>query len=333
MSSVGSRASLLGAPPLTTLINSMLAWRAPGGRRARLSILIYHRVLPEPDPLRPGEPDVARFRWQMRLLARHFRPLPLAEAIERLRTDRLPARSVCVTFDDGYADNATLALPILREYAIPATVFIATAFLDGGRMFNDTLIESVRRLPDGPCDLTALGLGPRTLRTTQDRLVLIRELIGQVKYRPQPERDEWARRLSTRVPTPLPDDLMLRRDQVRALHAAGIDIGAHTFSHPILARLDDAEAHREIARGATELTELLGACPRLFAYPNGRPGQDYHDRHVALVRALGFAAAVSTAWGVATRASDPYQLPRFTPWDRTPARFLLRLARNLGTAR
>lgn len=314
----------------TAMLNALLTWRAPGGPRARLSILIYHRVLPEPDPLRPNEPDVAQFRWQMQLLARHFRPLPLAEAVHLLQSGRLPPRAVCVTFDDGYADNATLALPILRELNIPATVFIATAFLDGGRMFNDTLIESVRRLPDGRHDLTDLGLGERDLYTIHDRRALIGELIAQSKYLAPAVRDEWVWRLAARVPLPLPDDLMLRRDQVRALHAAGIAIGAHTFSHPILARLDDAAVRAEIVRGVEDVSAVLGTRPSLFAYPNGRPGQDYLARHTLLVRKLGFTAAVSTAWGVATRASDVYQLPRFTPWDRTPTRFLLRLARNLG---
>jgi hypothetical protein len=67
---------------------------------------------------------------------------------------------------------------------------------------------------------------------------------------------------------------------------------------------------------------------RLFAYPNGKPGRDYSREHVDMVRELGFEAAVSTAWGVGHAASDPYQLPRFTPWDKTPGRFALRLLHN-----
>ena len=67
----------------------------------------------------------------------------------------------------------------------------------------------------------------------------------------------------------------------------------------------------------------------LFAYPNGKPGEDYLPRDVALVRELGFDAAVSTAWGASGHGSDPFQLQRFTPWDRTKARFGLRLLRNL----
>ena len=69
----------------------------------------------------------------------------------------------------------------------------------------------------------------------------------------------------------------------------------------------------------------------LFAYPNGRPDEDYRAEHAQMVRDAGFEAAVSTAWGSARRNSDPFQLPRFTPWDRRRWAFGLRMGRNLQT--
>jgi hypothetical protein len=78
---------------------------------------------------------------------------------------------------------------------------------------------------------------------------------------------------------------------------------------------------------------MIGAPVTLFAYPNGRPDDDYTARTAALVRSAGFEAAVTTAWGAARRDSDPYQLPRFTPWDRTGLRFMVRMALNLRRPR
>ena len=78
--------------------------------------------------------------------------------------------------------------------------------------------------------------------------------------------------------------------------------------------------------------EIVGSRIALFAYPNGRPGADYRADAVAVVRDLGFDAAVSTAWGVSRRDSDVFQLPRFTPWDRSRTRFGLRLLRNMAAA-
>jgi peptidoglycan/xylan/chitin deacetylase (PgdA/CDA1 family) len=132
-------------PPLQSKLLQAAGTLASRRGPASLLVLIYHRVLPTRDPLLPDEPDAADFSAQMDLIGRNFRVLPLREAVQRLRSGDLPARSVSITFDDGYANNCEVALPILRERGIPATVFVATGFLNGGRMFNDTVIEAIRR--------------------------------------------------------------------------------------------------------------------------------------------------------------------------------------------
>jgi peptidoglycan/xylan/chitin deacetylase (PgdA/CDA1 family) len=109
-----------------------------------------------------------------------------------------------------------------------------------------------------------------------------------------------------------------------------MQIGAHTVSHPILAKLDNRQAADEIARSRDGLQALLGERVSLFAYPNGKPGTDYLPHvHPGIVRELGFDAAVSTRWAAARRGDDVFQIPRFTPWDRSRGRFGLRLVRNL----
>jgi peptidoglycan/xylan/chitin deacetylase (PgdA/CDA1 family) len=123
----------------------------------------------------------------------------------------------------------------------------------------------------------------------------------------------------------LPGDLMMTRAQVRGLHRAGMGIGAHTRRHPILARESADTARDEIAGGKAELEAILDAPVNLFAYPNGKPAQDYRREHVEQVRDAGFHAAVSTAWGASKRGADAFQLARFTPWDVAPARFVARL--------
>src|SRR5690606_6142579 len=138
-----------------------------------------------------------------------------------------------------------------------------------------------------------------------------------------------SRRLAARLGRDLPADLMMRREQVLELRRAGMDIGGHTASHPILTRLDDSQALEEMRRGREALQESLGEPVTLFAYPTGKPGKDFDRRHVAMAREAGFRAAVTTASGVSGRSPDAFQLPRFTPWDNTPTRFAIRLARNM----
>ena len=319
-------------PPVDGALNRALGaacgLASPAGHGARLSILIYHRVLPAPDPLLHGEVDAARFDWQMALVARHFHVLPLTEAVERLGRGALPTRALAITFDDGYADNLSVALPVLQKHGLSATFFVAAGFLDGGRMWNDTVIEAFRAAPGPAWDLGALGLGTHPVTTPAERRAGYGRVIAVLKYLPFAERAEKVQALAAAASLPAGSELMLSSTGLRRLRAAGMEIGGHTVSHPILLRLDEHAARREIAEGKERLEGLLGERLRLFAYPNGKPGQDYGPAHVDMVRSLGFRAALSTTWGAARAGDDPFQLVRFTPWDASPGRFHLRLLRN-----
>lgn len=303
-----------------------------------LSTLIFHRVRPERDELLPGEITAGEFDAICGWVARWMRVLPLDEAVPALQRGSLPARAACITFDDGYADNRTVALPILQRHGLCATFFVATGFLERGRMWNDTIIEALRATRRTELNLRPLGLeGIATVPTATlaQRRTAIGPVLRALKHLPPAQRSDGVHAVLQAAgvhDTALPQDLMMSGPQVRELRAAGMQVGAHTVSHPILARVDDAQARQEIAASRETLQGLLGEPVRLFAYPNGQPGQDYTARDVALVRQLGFSAAVSTAWGAARRTADPFQLPRFTPWDRSPLTFGLRLLRNMLTA-
>ena len=301
---------------------------SPAGSRGRLLILIYHRVLTEPDPMLPDEPDARRFDEEMELLARNFTVLPLAEAVARLQAGSLPARCACVTFDDGYANNAEVALPILTRHGVHATFFIATGYIDGGIMFNDKMLELVRQAPGPALDLSEGGLGKLPCGEIGERRETLGRLLKIIRYRSSAERELLVERLLARMPVNLPRNLMMTSSQVRGLHRSGMAVGAHTVVHPILTQISLDAARSEIAQSKAQLETIIRSPVQLFAYPNGRPGLDYGAQHVAAVRELGFQAAVSTAAGPATKSSDPYQLPRLRPWDRTLAAFGLRLVRS-----
>jgi peptidoglycan/xylan/chitin deacetylase (PgdA/CDA1 family) len=305
---------------------------SPAGARARLSVLILHRVLPAPDPLFPGEVDARFFDALCGWVARWFRVLPLTEAARRLRDGTLPAAAMAITFDDGYADNHDLALPTLQRHGLSATFFIASGFLDGGRMWNDSVIEAVRRSAQPRLDLESLGVrdgGHCALDSPAGRRRAIEALIGALKYLDPAARDAAVQRVAQACAATLPNDLMMSSAQVRALHTGGMQVGGHTVNHPILARLTDTEARAEIQDGKQALEALIDAPVTAFAYPNGKPGTDYAPVHTRMAREAGFELACSTTWGSANQAADLFQLPRFTPWDRTRLRFGARLLGNL----
>ncbi len=305
---------------------SLLGW--PRGEPA-LSILIYHRVLPEPDPLRPGEIDAARFDAQVGFLARHFELMSVSDAAVALREGRLPGKAACITFDDGYADNWTVAHPILERHGARATVFVATGYLNGGRMFSDTVIEFVRRVPGPVLDLSAVDMGVHAVATVEERLKAVTALQVQLKYLAPDERDAQVARMLSALPVgPLPDDLMLTDAQLKQLADAGHEIGGHTVDHTVLTTLSPEGARAQVQQGRDRLEALLNRPVHSFAYPNGRPQRDYDAGHAAMLRELGFEAAVSTAAGVARRGTDPFQLPRYTPWGRSVTMFAARMMRN-----
>ena len=303
---------------------------SPAGAPARLSILIYHRVLAERDPLFPNEPTADTFNAQLGRLKQVFNVLPLHDAVSRLKAGTLPARAACITFDDGYADNLTLATPILKQHGLHATFFIATAYLNGGRMFNDTVIEAIRRSPLHTLHLEELSLGAFDIGNDAAKARAIGQILPRVKYLPLDTREQTVARIAELAQSgPLPNDLMLSTAQLKALHAAGMEIGGHTARHPILAKLDAGAVRSEITEGKEFLEQTLNTRVRLFAYPNGKPGADYLPEQAAIVRDLGFDAALSTQWGSATQSSDVFQLPRFTPWSPKLSRFVPMLLANL----
>ena len=289
--------------------------------KGRLHIFIFHRVLDYRDPLMPHEPDIARFDALIRCISRTYRVIDLGLAVDLMKKQQLPARSACITFDDGYLDNLTNALPILKKYHISPTIFIAFDYIDGLLMWNDVVIESIRGY-HGILELEEIGM-KLCCSSLEQKIHAINLLLPVIKYMTPGDKQQLVERIkslthynSTR--------LMMNRNEIQGLVSSGAAVGAHTLSHPILTCIDDDKARQEIRDSKEKLESLLDKAVDLFAYPNGRLGQDYDSRHVAMVEACGYKAAVSTNQRVANFTDSIYELPRFTPWDVRPEKFIAR---------
>lgn len=306
---------------------------SPGGSRGKLTILTYHRVLPEVDPLlTEDQVDARKFATHMAAIAECFNVLPLPEALERMANDTLPARALSITFDDGYQDNYAIALPILRQHGFKATFFVCSGYLNDGLMFNDAIVEALRASTATELDLDWLELGRLPLNSIPLKRTASEKILDAVKYLPFEERKQACDRVAqAAAPNQPRPRLMMTDDEIRQLAAHGMTIGGHTHTHPILSRIDLDSARRDIAQNRAALADLVGRQPLIFAYPNGRPQRDYTRDHVKLLQELGYQAAVSTAWGVASKSCDRYQLPRFAPWGDNPRRLVMRLLKNAVT--
>ncbi|MEM1439253.1 MAG: polysaccharide deacetylase family protein [Pseudomonadota bacterium] len=292
----------------------------------RLTVLIYHRVHRGHDAFTRDDVDAATFDWHLELLGRYFHVMPLDVAVEALFAgERLPRGAAAITFDDGYRDNHDVALPILRRHGLPATFFIATGFLNGGVMWNDVITESLRHTECEVLDLGWLGLDTLATGGPETRNHVARQIILRVKHEDPETRLKYVMQLADVARVAPRDDLMMRSEHVRALADAGMGIGAHTMTHPILCKTATDIARFEIDESRAALERIIGRSVKGFAYPNGRPDYDYTQRDIELVKALGFDYAMSTRWDVADRQSDRFALPRVNPWDRTSLRWMLRV--------
>ncbi len=304
---------------------SALRRREAGG--ARVIVLAYHRVGADlAGEAREALPSLlvsaGTLRRQLEQVARTHEIVSLSDATRILAEPPAPRRRdvVAVTFDDGYADNHAVALPILSALRVPATVFVATGFTGTARrLVHDRLWAALAELARRGVRPARAGLVPsaqallsacaaRGPASTLDRLVA---------RLPHPALVHVAEALEARTgrheeDLP-PGTRLLDWDELRALRAAGVELGGHSVSHAVLANLPLAEARREIAGCREQLAERLGGRPRHFAYPNG-----YHTPAVRrAVAEAGFDAAVTTEDRENTRSGAPHAVGRKVLWENS----------------
>lgn len=328
---------------LTPLRAARLAarWGLRGMRRARRAhglILMYHRVADARlDPwnicVSPGN-----FREQMRALTAMADPVALEYLPQALRRGRGPRPVVAVTFDDGYLDNLTTARPILDEYNVPATVFVATGLTGSGRAYWwDRLADALLltdRLPerivlsalaaDFVWQDSALSDSGAAGRQARQRLHI--QLWSHLRLLADDHREAALDEL-VRLPGISaggdPSARPMDADELRQLAADGrVSIGAHTLTHPVLPALSREQKVRQVELCAAQCQELVGETPRLFAYPYG----DFDAETVDVVRAAGYTMACSTREELVWQGDDPLLLPRIAVGNWSGDAFRRRLA-------
>lgn len=286
---------------------------------ARALVLGYHRIAePEVDPLGLCvSPD--HFAEHLDVLRRYGEPIRLdllPHALER----RGPAReSVCVTLDDGYADNLRYAAPLLQRYDVPATVFVVSGQHALNREFwwdeLGRILLQPQALPAAPPP-PALGIPVGSARALQhDRTALFRTIHDSLYNLPASDRDTLLEQLRLWVDVPLavrPTHATLSPSELQLLTEGDlIEVGAHTVTHPLLDRLAEKEQRMEIKESKRQLEDVLDRDVTSFAYPHGR----FAPQTPALVAEAGFARACTVVPGATWQKSDPWQLPRLLVSD------------------
>lgn len=256
-------------------------------------ILMYHSISRgRPDPWRLCvEPDL--FGEQLQLLCDRYRVISLSELRSALARAEPLTRAVVLTFDDGYRDNLDVAKPLLEKHALPATIFITTAYIGSNRDFWWEELEAF-------CGASGLESAP---------------LWEELRARPHRERSArldslWA---SAGIAKPAAS-LTLEREELERLAEGGlISLGAHTVTHPHLSRLTREQQREEIEASRAYLRDVVGNPIDDFSYPHG----DFTEETIEVVRAAGFETACTVHSGPVTRDSSPFDLPRLQVWNWT----------------
>ena len=248
-----------------------------------------------------------------------------AEGFDIVPLDEVPSRLAApgakpfaaLTFDDGYRDNVQHAAPVLRRHAAPWTLFVTTDFVEGrGRLWWLELERAIARL-----ERVGLTVGGEALdlpsRTAAEKRKLSRQSIGACapgrKTFCSPPSPGW-RRARGGVPEEMVRSLCLGWDEIAELaRDPAVAVGAHTVTHPMLAKHDEARARREIADSKAIVEAKLGRPVRHLAYPVGDP-TSAGPREFRLAREAGFATAVTTRPGhvFPAHAQHLHALPRIS---------------------
>lgn len=267
-------------------------------RRGQIRVLTYHNVVPDHLADRPWVPShavsVSRFERQMAMLAELGTGVvrPLGEAIASRDAGAEPSGPiVCLTFDDGTADNLSLVLPVLQRYGFTATVFLTTGHLDSGELLANDIIRLLRVAADQ-------GKLPRHISPVCGRLLAEPGFHKQVSVSTWRSElyDLWQRVRGHVDPEARQSLRPLTWDEARSLQAAGIELGAHTVNHVILSREDSETRRREIEGSITRVREELGLEQVPFAYPNGT-ADDYKACDLDTLVSIGVPYAVTQTPG------------------------------------
>jgi peptidoglycan/xylan/chitin deacetylase (PgdA/CDA1 family) len=291
--------------------------------RNKLSILTYHRV---GDSSHAVSMDESLFEQQLIWIKRYFNPVGLDEGLRLQEQGYLPKGSVAITVDDGYADSYNTIFPLLEKHGLKATFFISTIGFEKGYLWDELVAFNIMttQIPE-----LLFNNNQYSLLTHEQRLTCLIDCLNTIKYHATLKRDLLIEQLINQTKQSKLLQQFLTRDQTLKLHNAGMGIGAHTHTHPILLKENKNVALHEIKQSKTILEGIIKGPVEYFAYPNGKFGLDFDITHIEMVKKSGFLAALSTDKGVVKdQKIDGFQIKRFTPWDETELKFVLRLALN-----
>jgi peptidoglycan/xylan/chitin deacetylase (PgdA/CDA1 family) len=275
----------------------------------RLLVLGWHNVAATPGFPAPEGASERGFERQMTALARVANVLPLEDALRRLyRGERLPARAVAVTFDDGYRDNVTLAVPVLERLGLPATFFLVPGLLSGTiDAWWETLGWALASTGEPAVSLDGVRMA---LSSEAERGAAYSHLARWLRRVDQRRRETaMVELVESLSPRGEPPQLFMGWDEARELVRRGFSVQSHTCTHPALAREPAERQRAELVQARAELESTLELSISTVAYPYGGPAE-YDAQTAALAGECGYEWGITTREGFTTPGTPPLEVRR-----------------------
>jgi len=292
----------------------------------RAFVLMYHRVLDHMDSyemyVQPGMYVTSKtFEQQISFLSSTYRILPLEELIGKANRKENMGGCCAITFDDGWLDNYTEAFPLLQKYRVPATIFLATAFIGTNRLFWPEeicwLLEHQQQLKDMPSvadDPEPIQVFKREIKKKQSetRELFLDNIIQCMKRQSPEERNQILDYYREFSKTPNIFRQMMNWEETDEMRSSGlITFGAHTVHHELLDQLPLSNVRTEIFQSKADIEQKLGVNVTTFSYPNG----NYTENIVKMLNEGNFAGAVTTRKGFLGHQTPRMEIPRIAIHD------------------
>lgn len=262
-----------------------------------IRILLTHRIIDAQIPLfdyyKCQNLTVGEFSKRIEFILRNYNFISLEEAIGYKRSKKIPANCIVLTFDDGYRDNFTNAFPILKQYRIPATIFLTADYIGTQKvLWHDAITYAIARTQQKRLTLSELGAFDLSSRVKKIESLLA--IKYRIKFFPHQQKENLLQRIYEVLGFNLAClkdlNLMLSWEEVREMQDSGlISFQSHSASHAILTKIPAGQAEQEILKSRAIIEEKTKRAVNTLSYPNGW----YNEELKAIVKKLGFIAACS----------------------------------------
>jgi peptidoglycan/xylan/chitin deacetylase (PgdA/CDA1 family) len=283
--------------------------------KAKAFVLMYHRVLESTNKecifVQPGMyVSKTTFSSHVKFLKSNFKIISLDELVQRIETGQSLINCCSITFDDGWIDNFTHAFPVIKEYQVPATIFLATNFIGTDKLFwpeelcfyLQQQLTNKLSLPD-----SIERVIKKEFFFKNDNIKLLDRIIENVKKLDPDERKNIIDELRSTSSKKSPRRLLINWHEAKTMLESGlINFGAHTANHVILDQVSLFKAEQEIIQSREDIDKNLGLHVNHFAYPNG----NYNSALIKILTRVGFKSAVTTRKGRLDNKTSFYEIPR-----------------------